>query len=268
MTKNTVTQYNLPLIYGLLNGKLVHISFVSGGVNCNCRCPECDGLLIAKKGALKQHHFAHANVDDCGKGGETALHLAAKEIIRKRKCIYLPAVEAKFSLMDFSRVLKVFAPEQKYELDSVVLEKRIGSIIPDALAYVRSRPIAIEIKVSHSVSEDKIAYYQAIGMSAIEIDLSNIIRDYTPETLESMVIGPEKQKSWLFNAVTFKYCEKKLSEGKRYAFIYRGFAKHVDGCPIPARVWKGKPYANVMDDCCNCHHFLYMDENDIICCIT
>lgn len=36
--------------------------------------------------------------------------------------------------------------------------------------------------------------------------------------------------------------------------IVRGLALHVDGCPIAARSWNGKSYANVMDDCTGCQH--------------
>jgi len=36
--------------------------------------------------------------------------------------------------------------------------------------------------------------------------------------------------------------------------IHRGFAMHVDYCPIRSREWKGKPYANVIDDCTGCTH--------------
>ena len=29
-------------------------------------------------------------------------------------------------------------------------------------------------------------------------------------------------------------------------------ALHIDDCPIPARKWEGKPYANLIDDCTSC----------------
>ncbi|MEK5790108.1 hypothetical protein V3528_20545, partial [Acinetobacter johnsonii] len=85
------------------------------------------------------HHFAHAAGADCGMGVETALHLAAKEIIETKKHIYLPPVEVKISRRGNPSVLDVLAPEQKYSLDKVVLERRIDSIIPDVIAYVRNR---------------------------------------------------------------------------------------------------------------------------------
>lgn len=35
----------------------------------------------------------------------------------------------------------------------------------------------------------------------------------------------------------------------------RRFALHVDSCPLPARKWKEKPYANFIDDCTVCKYF-------------
>lgn len=151
-----------PLLYGMLDGKATHISNVSSDEACCYRCPGCNARLIAKKGKLKQHHFAHAAGADCGVGVETALHLAAKEIIETKKYIYLPPVEVKVPRRGNPSVLDVLAPEQKYSLDKVVLERRIDSIIPDVIAYVRNRALAIEIKVSHAVSECKAAHFQAL----------------------------------------------------------------------------------------------------------
>lgn len=41
------------------NNTLVAISDVSSG-KTNLRCPYCGGLLVAKKGTIKEHHFAHS----------------------------------------------------------------------------------------------------------------------------------------------------------------------------------------------------------------
>jgi hypothetical protein len=35
----------------------------------------------------------------------------------------------------------------------------------------------------------------------------------------------------------------------RMAVVFRGMARHVDYCPLEMRIWKGKPYANFIDDC-------------------
>lgn len=46
----------------------------------------------------------------------------------------------------------------------------------------------------------------------------------------------------------------------------RGFAVHVDNCPIKSRVWKGKPYANFMDDCLYCEYCILSKKDDEMLC--
>ena len=47
-----------------------------------------------------------------------------------------------------------------------------------------------------------------------------------------------------------------MSEATMLPSAHRGFAWHVDVCPIPARIWKQNAYANVIDDCTGCDHLL------------
>lgn len=44
-----------------------------------------------------------------------------------------------------------------------------------------------------------------------------------------------------------RHIKRALAERPEYIV-----ALHVDDCPIPAREWQGKPYANVLDDCTSC----------------
>lgn len=58
----------------------------------------------------------------------------------------------------------------------------------------------------------------------------------------------------------YKYADKKK-------LIERGLALHVDYCPIHARIWEGKPYANFMDDCSYREYNLAFsyEENELLC---
>ena len=253
-----MTSPALRLPYGMLDGALTHVSLVPSGLACGCRCPACDAPLVAKKGELKLHHFAHAKDTECASSVETALHLAAKEILERRKQIVLPAVEAKLYSTRHSSVL---APEQAYVLDRVQLERRVGSVVPDVFAYVRGRAVAVEIRVTHAVDLAKAARFRAIGLSAVEIDLSRAPRTFTLEDLEPLVVGAGKHKSWVFNAAAHRKREEVLSTGKVMRSVSRGFATHVDDCPLQARVWKGRSYANVVDDCIGCEHALDIGPN-------
>lgn len=59
------------LTYALKEERLVHISEVENGLQCNCKCPSCKQLLIAKKGNVNDHHFAHISHIECKYGYET-----------------------------------------------------------------------------------------------------------------------------------------------------------------------------------------------------
>ncbi|MYF19167.1 MAG: hypothetical protein F4218_00615, partial [Synechococcus sp. SB0677_bin_5] len=148
------------LHYGIREGELLHISQVSSSLSCGCVCLACHAPLVAKKGRQREHHFAHGSGDSCQHAIETALHLAAKDVLARRREIALPAVEIKFPYdkfvdYDFSHKTVTIAPEQLYQLDSVELEHRISEIIPDVLAKVKNRSLLIEIRVTHKVDERK-----------------------------------------------------------------------------------------------------------------
>ncbi|MEM1123602.1 MAG: hypothetical protein AAGJ18_24400, partial [Bacteroidota bacterium] len=48
----------MKLPFGVHNDYFIHISEVPSG-RTNLRCPYCNGALVAKKGRIKRHHFAH-----------------------------------------------------------------------------------------------------------------------------------------------------------------------------------------------------------------
>ena len=125
-------------------GKLVHVSQVERGLACECVCPSCNERLIAKKGEYREHHFAHESGTSCQYAAETALHLAAKDILARRKEIILPAVQAKFR-----NRTDVITPEKRYQLDSVKLEYRgEKNIVPDVLAHIGDSKLFIIVSYS------------------------------------------------------------------------------------------------------------------------
>lgn len=99
-----VSKIKLP--FGLnKNNILVHIADVERGKKCNCVCPGCGSLLIASKGSKIQHHFKHATEHECKNGLESAIHLAAKQMIMKKKKITLSRYNCVVSAKD-SRGIK------------------------------------------------------------------------------------------------------------------------------------------------------------------
>ncbi len=235
------------------NGEPAHISEVRNGLKCACTCPVCDGSLVARQGRIKEHHFAHASGDECQRAAETALHLAAKDILAKRKEIVLPevAMNASYGLPRIE-----IAPQQRYAIASAVMERKTGSIIPDVIVEVSGRRLFVEVTVTSGVDGAKLTKIRELGLSCIEIDLSEASYDLRREEIEKIVVDGSTQKRWLHNVRANEVRNKMLAEATLLETVYRGFAMHVDGCPIPARRWKGKAYANVIHDCIGCEHLL------------
>ena len=244
------------------SGEPAHISEVRNGLKCACTCPVCDGALVARQGKIKEHHFAHASGEECRHAAETALHLAAKDILAKRKEIVLPevAVNASYGL---PRI--VVAPQRRYAIESAEVERKTGSIIPDVIVEVSGRQLFVEVTVTHGVDDAKLTRIRELGLSCLEIDLSDAPRDLGREELEKIVVDGSTQKRWLHNVRANAARNRMLAEATLLPSVSRGFAWHVDGCPIPARVWKGNAYANVIDDCIGCEHLLAPGDVGVIC---
>ena len=96
----------------------------------------CRSDLVAKQGKVQEHHFAHAKGAKCAHAVEAALHLAAKDILAKRRGIVLPTVEIQ---LPYSTRRTVIAPERRYEIESVAVERKLGAIIPDVIARIKGR---------------------------------------------------------------------------------------------------------------------------------
>ena len=249
------------LHYGISNGQLLHVSEVSRGLSCDCVCPSCGATLIAKQGTMREHHFAHSIGDPCRFAGETALHLAAKDILEKRMELVLPGVDVPF----YSRALTI-APERRYQIESISAEHRVENIVPDVLAQIGGHPLLVEIKVTHGVDDRKLRQIKEMGISAVEIDLSDAPRDFPPNEVEKLIVEGSAHKNWLYNVVADRKRKQIISQATTRHFVYRGMALHVDGCPLPARVWNGKPYANVIDDCTGCEHALEISNDEGVIC--
>ena len=275
------------LQYGVRGGKLLHISEVPSGLKCECVCSGCGDRLVAKKGRVRQHHFSHAAGSDCPTAVETALHLAAKETLAKRKEIVLPRVGIRFRTYGSRRQIysdieegptspdRVLAPEKRYILTSVALEQRLGGIIPDVIAYVGERPLLIEIRVTHGIDDEKLEHIKRLDISTVEIDLSGAPRDFLWKDLEELVVESGGHKRWAYNAFAEQERKRIVSQatnrpvfpiGSNLNFIRAG----VKGCPRPRfnkPYWvNGKPFPTVEYDCWSCKHFLGFHEEDAVIC--
>lgn len=252
------------LIYALKDGNIVSIDEVQSGKDCGCVCPACGDELIARKGEKRMHHFAHRSNEDCEYGYESSLHLAAKDILSRSEKMVIPPIYVEFP--QSGKPKELISMEREISIDNVELEKRFDDIIPDIVVYSGDKYFFIEIYVSHPIDDEKLKKLKEKNISTIEIDLSKIKRDISVEELSDILLKASDRKSWKYNAVSEKWYQRFVKASDKMPLTQRGLALHVDGCPIGIRNWKGKNYANFVDDCTGCEYCIsYAHEGYILC---
>ncbi|WP_426370260.1 competence protein CoiA family protein [Pseudocolwellia sp. HL-MZ7] len=183
---------NAELSYGLKEGKLVSINDVEQGLNCECHCPYCEKKLVAKKGDIRKHHFAHYDGDDCHLGQETAIHLLAKDLIAKNKKLMLPASYVKVESKDiggYSHESSYFEQGKITQLENIEIEAPLEGYQPDLIAVTEDgESIDIEVLVTHAVEQEKAQKQFRSNRLMVEIDLSALSRSSSIDEIEQAVI--------------------------------------------------------------------------------
>ncbi len=186
------------------DGRLVEVSQVERGLACNCHCPACGERLLAKKGEVNVQHFSHVSGSDCATGAETALHLAAKQLVADKGWLALPSLEVRVSRTDpecgLFEVRRFFGRYETWKFDRVALEVAVGEVRPDAMGYIGDASHGVEIRVTHEVDADKQAYLARLMLPSIEIDLAALVgKVFTFDALEAVVLTSVENKRWLFH---------------------------------------------------------------------
>ncbi|MCE5221185.1 MAG: competence protein CoiA [Clostridium sp.] len=209
----------IKLPFGKRGEKLIHIEEIKNienGLNCNCVCPYCGSILVARLGEQNQKHFSHYKGSDCGKGLETALHLFAKQVIVENKKIRVPSYnyydsyEDRYGEFDVKEISLM--KENLIEFDRIQVEEYVNDFKPDIIAHKGKYKLAIEIAVTHEVDEEKKKKIIHSGLSTLEISLniddSSLILN--KKELIEKVINSVDNKKWIYS----KLAEQKKLEIK------------------------------------------------------
>lgn len=177
------------------------IDEVTRGLACECSCPSCGEVVIAKQGEVREWHFAHASTVECSYGAETALHLAAKQLILQHQGISIPSrVVTEFLRLADGRTGngEVVRPEMWLDFNDVEAEISFTNIRPDIVATLNNSYFFIEIAVTHFVDEEKKQLFYELNVPTIEIDLASIKETiWTWELLEEIVLKNTNHKKWI-----------------------------------------------------------------------
>lgn len=210
------------LKYGLQNGKLVHISKVRKGLDCNCLCPSCKSPLVAKKGSYNVPHFAHYRVSDCKHGTETALHMMAKSIVAEQKKLFVPyTTKNVYGDSDGGRI---------FSFENAVIEKQLSATVrSDVLLSINDRLLNVEIRVTHGVDENKIVELFNLGIPTIEIDLREIKSNFDENLIEKLLLSGLCTKLIFTPKAKDIFAKQLLGEWKKIHINNYGF--YVEDCP-------------------------------------
>jgi len=207
-------------------------------------CPECRGRLVFRKGAVKVPHFAHYGApESCRFLSEGWLHVAAKHAIFHAVSEW---AEGRANAPEILRRCERCREERWQPLPASIrnaaMESRLASgRVADLLLRSASGPVAVvEVFDTHAVDEDK--ERDLCGIPWVEIGAADALRD----PLHWRPRGTGGLKPFRCRCVG----------ALKMKIVYRGLALHVDYCPLPAHVWHGKAYANVIHDCSACQYLV------------
>jgi len=223
--------------FAMKNGKAIHISELNKGAkgtDYECYCCSCNEKLTPRLGSKNRWHFSHKSLS-CTNALETGLHIMAKRILSEHKVIKLPKLsiyndeeylernQFYYDLSDESRnedtILihdefnnhefityeyeeEIVCKSKTYSFDSVDIEKRFANITADIVLYKNSKPLLIEIAVTHFIDSEKIEKIKEGKLSTIEVDLSEYktrFIEMSKEELEKLIIEEVVNKKWIYN---------------------------------------------------------------------
>jgi hypothetical protein len=217
--------------FGEKDGIQYDVTEVPQGLRCGCHCPYCKAPLIARKGNILRHHFAHTSGADCAGGLETSVHQAAKQIVQQSKSLMLPGAGDLDGLKTRADWLRhanrpaasatwLFPPDLRafgtVEAEKLHLHPASGKWVKPDLTC--DDDLLIEFFVSHQVEADKQAVLAELGIPCIEVDLRPFIRDWldgirsseaTPamKQLEEFLLSSDSDRTWLHDPRVAQWLE-------------------------------------------------------------
>ena len=211
------------LPYGILKGRLVSVKEVSSGLACGCVCPRCKQTLVAKKGEIKVHHFAHHNADPCDYAVEVAVHMLAKQVLEKAGRIKLPELE----IMGWPRSQRVCVHKERWvELDRVYTENRFHKVVPEIVVESGGHKLIVEVFATKRLRSEKCAKIREAKVPCIEVNLTQYMDLQDISLISQMIVNEVDRKSWV-------YSEKAEREKKKVDELKTKIFKRIKNKPLP-----------------------------------
>lgn len=188
-------------LFGLdQSNRLVFVSRVPRGLACQCRCVVCDEPLVARQGAVREHHFAHASgLEPCFASHESLLHRYAKQLILEAGGLVVPVSPG---VADALGLQPSDVGQTRLDMHHVEAEISLGDVRPDLLGTTADGvQIAIEVAYTSFCDLLKREACARLALPTLEIDLSSFTPEaFDPEAVRQVVIERIDGKVWVWPA--------------------------------------------------------------------
>lgn len=177
------------------SSRLINIESVLRGLACNCVCVSCGETVIARKGLIREHHFAHySSKESCYIQRESLLHLYAKEVISDALGLQLPPLPGVYPFSEDTN--------SWWDFVKVTPEVPQPGFQPDLVADLKDgTQLFIEVAVTSFIDKVKREQIKAVGTPTIELDLRNLLVSQQPipsEATKDYILHQISHKTWIY----------------------------------------------------------------------
>ncbi len=219
--------------------KIVEVHEVARGLDANVSCLACGLPLLARKGSIREWHFAHVS-DNHNRGngggpgcGESWIHAYAKRII-------IESVGRTIKLPDMGEGILHHIESANDEVQILGGRRQVDILANVRLAYRAhgkrrfmsgSRPLVIEINVTHAKESSFALDVEEAGIEAAEIHIDRDIiatcpPSQQPSKIKTLVRNGVECKRWIYRKSDYRL---ETDDGRRYRALNRGTAT-CDNC--------------------------------------
>ena len=200
----------IPFGLKLPEKRLVDVSEVDRGRNCDCICPSCKTALIARQGDKNEWHFAHDSkvastntVEACKYSFWVSVVLMAKQLLKDANALTLPSL----TMYTNDATKYEVAKNSSIKCNDLKVDVKIDTTTVDATFKLGKYSVAIFFTAPHRkdsipheiMSNDKIGILEISLIDATQWLYGNNNRGSYRKTLEHNIINNVKCKSWIYH---------------------------------------------------------------------
>lgn len=209
------------IVFAYQHGKIVSVDEVPIGEACQCVCPSCYGKLVARKGEVKAHHFAHKGGVECIGAFEASLRLAAVKILSEAPYIQLPAFYGDRHTISSEPLRE----SEKLFIEHVSEKKITETKSPDVIVYghrENGNKMALLVDTRRIAWETNTVKFRKLhenNLSAITVEVNTRNQDLLSiEDIKAQIIDQTSNKRWIYDEsleyITEQYNAKRTLEAE------------------------------------------------------